>query len=116
MMTTPLIIELNDENYKKNTQNGYFLVDVWADWCGPCKQISPIVDQLSIDFQGKLSVGKLDATENSAILSELGIRNIPAILLYKDGEIVERSIGMSTKDKLTELIKATYDLDPEQNS
>lgn len=99
------VTELNKDNYTKFTEEGYALVDIWATWCGPCKQIAPIVEQLSMDFVGKVSVGKLDATTNSDIISELGIRNIPTLLLYKNGEIVERNVGMTTKDKLTELIE-----------
>lgn len=100
------ITELNKDNYDNFTKDGYTLVDIWAAWCGPCKQIAPIVDQISIDFQGKLTVGKLDATTNSEIVTELGIRNIPTILLYKDGEIIERNVGMTTKDKLSQIIES----------
>lgn len=99
------ITELNETNYDGFVESGVALVDIWANWCGPCKQISPIVDQISIDFQGKVSVGKLDATPNGDKVSELGIRNIPTILIYKDGEIVDRSVGMTTKEKLSELVE-----------
>lgn len=99
------ITELSETNYTEFTQEGVVLVDIWANWCMPCKQIAPIVDQFSIDFQGKVSVGKLDATLNADKVSELGIRNIPTILVYKDGEIVDRSVGMTTKEKLSELVE-----------
>jgi thioredoxin 1 len=99
------ITELNTTKYNDFIKEGIVLVDVWAPWCGPCKQISPIVDQISNDFQGKVTVGKLNADDARDILSELGVRNIPTILLYKNGEIVERSVGMTTKEKLTELIE-----------
>lgn len=99
------ITELNDSNFKTfTTENDLALVDIWTEWCGPCKMIAPIVDQLSIDFQGQLSVGKLDADSNRDIVTELGIRNIPTILLYKNGEVVDRSVGSATKEKLTEMI------------
>ncbi len=80
------------------------MVDVWAEWCGPCKLIGPIIDQISVDFKSKLSVGKLDADVNRDIVKELGIRNIPTILLYKDGVIINKSVGAITKEKLTEMI------------
>lgn len=99
------ITELTPDNYTNFTESGLVLVDVWATWCGPCRQIAPIVDQISSDFNGQLSVGKLDADNARDILSELGVRNIPTILLYKDGEIVERSVGMTTKEKLANLIE-----------
>jgi len=99
------ITELNDSNFNTFiSDNELVLVDIWAQWCGPCKMISPIVDQLSIDFQGQLSVGKIDADYNRDIVSELGVRNIPTIILYKNGEVVDRSVGSTTKEKLTEMI------------
>ena len=84
----------------------YVLVDVWATWCGPCRQISPIVDQISSDFQGRLSVGKLDADANREIVAELGVRNIPTLIIFKNGEVLEKSSGMTTLEKLTELINS----------
>jgi thioredoxin 1 len=98
------ITELNEQNYKSFIENGLVLVDIKTDWCGPCKVIGPIVDQLSSEYVGKLSVGKLDADGARELISELGVRNIPTILIYKDGEIVERNTGMITKEKLTDLI------------
>lgn len=99
------ITELTPDNYTNFIEKGLVLVDVWATWCGPCRQIAPIVDQISNEFNGQVSVGKLDADNARDILSELGVRNIPTILLYKDGEIVERSVGMTTKEKLANLIE-----------
>jgi thioredoxin 1 len=99
------ITELNETNYNGFVESGVALVDIWANWCAPCRQISPIVDQFSIDFQGRVAVGKLDATPNGDKVAELGIRNIPTILIYKDGEIVDRSVGMTTKEKLSELVE-----------
>lgn len=98
------ITELNEQNYKSFIENGLVLVDIKADWCTPCKVIGPIVDQLSSEYVGKLSVGKLDADGARELISELGVRNIPTILIYKDGEIVERNTGMITKVKIEELI------------
>lgn len=98
------ITELNEQNYNDFTKEGLVLVDVWAPWCGPCKVIGPIVDQVSSDYAGQLSVGKLDADGARDLVQELGIRNIPTLLLYKNGEIVERNTGMVTKEKIEELV------------
>jgi thioredoxin 1 len=99
------ITELNENNYKSFTESGLTLVDVWAPWCGPCKMISPLVDEISSDYHDRgLSVGKLDADTNKETITELGVRNIPTILLYKNGEIVDRSTGAITKQKLVEMI------------
>ena len=98
------ITELNNENYNTFVGSNLVLVDVWAPWCGPCKMISPIVDEISSDYQGRLSVGKLDADANRETVTELGVRNIPTILLYKNGEVVDKSTGAITKQKLVEMI------------
>lgn len=103
-MIVAYLTELKDSNYKEFTQDGIVLVDIWAPWCGPCRQISPIVDQISIDFINKVKVGKLNADDSPDTITELGIRSIPTILLYKNGEIVDKSIGMTTKQKLVDLI------------
>ena len=102
-MTTNAI-ELTPSTYESFIKNDLVLIDVHAVWCGPCRQISPIVDQISLEFMEQLQVGKLNADENRDILVELGVRNIPTLILFKNGEIVERSTGMTTKEKLAELI------------
>lgn len=99
------ITELTDDNYKEFvSKSRLVLVDVHAVWCGPCRIISPIIDQISNEFHEKLSVGKLEADKNKETLSELSVRNIPTILLYKDGEIIDKSVGSTTKEKLVEMI------------
>ena len=98
------ITELKEKDFDDFTKEGLALVDVWAPWCVSCKQISPIVDQLSIDFIGRVSVGKLNADECYETITKLGIRSIPTLLLYRNGEIIDKSIGMTTKQKLTDLL------------
>ena len=97
-------VKLNDNNYDEVVSSGLTLVDVFADWCGPCKVISPIIDELSSDYQGQVVFGKLNVDESPEKTTELGVRNIPTILVYKDGQIVERNTGAVSKNQLKELI------------
>jgi thioredoxin 1 len=104
------ITELTDDNYKSFvSKEGLVLVDVWASWCNPCKLISPIVDQISNEFYEKVNVGKLEADKNRETLVELNVRNIPTILLYKNGEVVDKSVGAVSKEKLVEMINNHLD-------
>jgi thioredoxin 1 len=98
------ITELNNDNFESFKENQLVLVDVWAPWCGPCRMISPIIDQISSEYQGKLSVGKMNADDNREAVSELGVRSIPTIILYKNGEEVERKVGSVNKQQIIDLI------------
>lgn len=99
------VTELNTENTKDFTSDGVVLVDVWAPWCGPCKMISPIVDEISNEYQGKVKVGKLEADNNRDLVMEMGIRSIPTLIVYKDGVEVERSTGAINKQKISEMLE-----------
>lgn len=97
------VTELNDNNFDGFISDGISLVDVWAPWCGPCRMISPIIDELSSEYKD-VKFGKLNADDNSETVSKLGVRNIPTILIYKDGQVVERTVGMTSKNQLKDLI------------
>lgn len=103
MMITYLT-ELTKDNFYSFIKNNLTLVDIGAQWCGPCRMISPIIDEISNEYYGKVSIGKLDVDSCPEIANELGIRNIPALLLYKDGEIVDKLIGAVSKKTITDLI------------
>ena len=99
------VTDLNDSNFNDFTNEGISLVDVWAPWCGPCKMIGPVIDKLSSDYKDSdIKFGKLNADDNSEIVRNLGVRNIPTILIYKNGEIVDRTVGAVTEGKLKEVI------------
>lgn len=98
------INHLNDSNFKESIKEGLWIVDIHAPWCGPCRQLSPIIDEFSAENSDKIRVGKINADESPETMTELEIRSIPTILVYKDGEIVNRHVGMASKAKLGELV------------
>lgn len=100
------MIELNKENFNKETKEGVVLVDVWAPWCPPCRAMGPIVEELSEDFKDDdvIKVTKLNADEYMDIASSLGVTGLPTFLLYKNGEIISKKVGMTTKDFLKEML------------
>lgn len=101
----PHITELNNTNYQNTIDNNSIvLVDVYTNWCSPCKQLSPVIDEISYLYKDVITVGKIDAELNTDITTEIGIRNVPTILLYKNGEIIDRAYGFITKEKLSEFI------------
>ena len=97
------ITTANFESYK----NGELLlvVDLWATWCGPCKMIGPIISELANDYDGKIVVGKCNIEDNDDIAIDYGVRNIPTILFFKNGELVDKFVGAASKDKLDEKFK-----------
>jgi thioredoxin 1 len=98
-------VEVNDENFDSFTSEGLVLIDVKAEWCSPCKQIAPIVDQVSGEYVGRLKVGVVDADMSPATVEKLGVRSIPTLIVYKDGKKVSSSTGMATKAKIVELFE-----------
>ena len=100
-------IELTDSNFEKEVLKSSLpvLIDFWAIWCGPCRVVSPIVEELASEYDGKLKVGKVDVDANPQTSMQYGIRSIPTLLLFKNGEVVEQIIGAVPKraivDKLS---------------
>ena len=82
------------------------VVDLWATWCGPCKAIAPIIAELAKEYEGKIAVGKCDVEENDDIAMEFGVRNIPTILFFKGGKLVDKFVGAASKSVLDEKFKA----------
>jgi len=101
-----MVVELTDANFHAEViQAGMpYLVDFWAVWCGPCRIMSPIVDELAEEYAGRLKVGKVNTDENPAVATDYGISAIPALLLFKDGELKERLVGAVPKNVLKQMI------------
>ncbi|MFT6716334.1 MAG: thioredoxin 1 [Saprospiraceae bacterium] len=98
-----MAIEFNQETLDKAIASGKpVLVDFWAEWCGPCRMVGPIVTELSTEYDGKAVVGKVDVDSNKEISAKYGIRNIPTILFFKDGEMVDKIVGAAAKSAFTE--------------
>ncbi len=94
-----MLIELTDANFEENVlqSDKPVLVDFWAEWCGPCRLIGPIVKELADEFGDRAVIGKMDVDNNPGITAKFGIRNIPTILFFKNGEVVDKSVGAVPK-------------------
>ena len=82
------------------------VVDFWAAWCGPCRMVGPIIDEISTEYEGKAIVGKVDVDANQEFAAKYGVRNIPTVLVFKDGEVVGRQVGVAPKNSYSDAIDA----------
>lgn len=97
-------VTFTDDKFKDDIASGVVLVDFFATWCGPCKMMAPVIDELSGEFDGKAKIGKLDVDENNKTASEFGVQSIPTLILFKDGAEVERMVGFQSKEALKEVL------------
>jgi thioredoxin 1 len=100
-------IEITDSNYEQILNSGKpVMVDFWAEWCGPCRIIGPVVEEMANDYDGKVVVGKVDVDNNPSITARYGVRSIPTLLIFKDGQIVDKQIGAVPKSILSKKLEA----------
>ena len=93
-----MALQVTDANFDELVNSGKPMVlDFWAEWCGPCRMVGPIVDELATEYEGKVIIGKIDVDNNDDVVSQFGIRNIPTILFFKDGVVVDKQVGAAPK-------------------
>ncbi|KMV67052.1 thioredoxin TrxA [Rosenbergiella epipactidis] len=107
-MSSEKIVHLTDSSFDTDVlkAEGVTLVDFWAEWCGPCKMIAPILDEIADEYEGKLTIAKLNIDDNPETAPKYGIRGIPTLLLFKAGEVVATKVGALSKGQLKEFLNA----------
>ena len=103
-MASERVVDLTEDTFEQGVASGLTLVDFWAEWCGPCKALSPAIEQLATEFDGKLRVAKVDVDSNPSVPGRFGIRGIPTVILFKDGKQVDMFVGNSPQ-KIREMVE-----------
>ncbi|HGG9746130.1 TPA: thioredoxin TrxA [Neisseria meningitidis] len=108
-MSSELIVHTGDAAFEKDVLNADIpvLLDFWAPWCGPCKMIAPILDDIAAEFEGRLKVVKINIADNEATPSRFGVRGIPTLMVFKNGEVVATKVGALAKGQLTAFVEAS---------
>ena len=103
-----MAVEITDSNFQETVLNSDkpVLVDFWAAWCGPCRMLGPIIEELHGDYDGKAVVGEVDVDNNQQIAMQYGIRNIPTVLIFKNGEVVDKFVGVAPKASIAEKLNS----------
>lgn len=103
-----MAVEITDDNFDEIVMKSDkpVVVDFWAEWCGPCKMIGPVIEEIHNEYDGKALIGKVDVDSNPGISAKFGVRNIPTILFIKNGEVADKSIGAVPKEQLTSKLDA----------
>jgi len=101
------ILEVSDDTFESEIVNSEIpsMVDFWAEWCGPCKKVGPVVEELAAEYEGKIKIAKMDVDSNRQTPAKFGIRNIPTLILFKGGEVVNTIVGAQPKTSIEEELK-----------
>ncbi len=105
-------IVLNDDNFESEVLNSEIpvLVDFWAEWCGPCRALAPVIEEIAEDYSGEIKVGKLNVDENPGASSAYDVRSIPTLIVFKDGAVLDRIVGALPKNHITDLVDSVVEL------
>ena len=103
-----MALEITDDNFDELVLKSEkpVVVDFWAEWCGPCRMIGPLINEMSKEFEGKALVGKVNVDQNANVSAQFGVRNIPTVLIFKGGELLNRQVGVSQKNVYADYIDA----------
>lgn len=102
-----MALQVTDANFNELVNSGKPMVlDFWAEWCGPCRMVSPIIDELAAEYEGRVIIGKMDVDNNNDVVAQFGIRNIPTIIFFKDGKPVDKQVGAAPKNVLAAKVEA----------
>ncbi|MGL4293274.1 MAG: thioredoxin [Bacteroidales bacterium] len=105
-----MALQFKDDSVKDLIASGKpVVIDFWAEWCGPCRMVAPIIDELATEYEGRVSIGKYNVDEENDLSSEYGIRNIPTILFFKDGKLVDKQVGAAPKAAIQAKVDAIAD-------
>jgi thioredoxin 1 len=99
-------VELTSSNFNEIVKEGVTLVDFWAPWCGPCRMIAPVIEELAEEYEGKATIAKVNTDEEQDLAVKFGIRSIPSILFFKDGQVVDQMVGAASKQAFAEKLDA----------
>ena len=99
-------IELTQDNFDATVKEGISMVDFWAPWCGPCRMLAPVIDELAEEFEGKANICKVNSDEEQDLAVKFGVRSIPTILFMKDGEVVDQMVGAASKQAFADKINS----------